>query len=687
ETAFNTPPVPGEVLILSPDGVINTSTPLYSWTEVEHAAQYQLKISGSSGSIHKAWYSSDAAGCDDDSICEITPPGLILAEGTYTWNVMAQNPSGIGPWSQEKTFTFHDQIPLNAPTELAATAVSPDQIDLSWTDNSDDETAFHIERSLNGVSGWIEIDTVSGDSTSYQDTTLSCGTTYYYRVRAYRSGDTIFSEYSDTASATTDACPLDAPSELAANAVSPDQIDLSWTDNSDDETAFHIERSPDGISGWAEIATSAADATSYQNTTLSCGTTYYYRVRAYRVSDNTYSGYSNTANATINPESCVVNAPAIISVDSPWESGFVYLVSNTTVNEGVTLTIQAGAIVKFVNSSSVLIVHGTLDVQGTAESPVYFTSYKDDSVGGDSNGDGDASSHAPGDWRNIYITDTGSATFDHAIISYGGYSNSGGMLYISDNGQATLNNSAIRYSKVDGIQMRGGTTSTGYLTVSACTISDNLSDGIWASTIGYDVVISVLDSFIQRNGDYGIIASQATMELGRTDMSENGNMAADFNFISGDTFSNLGGNVGSPGDYIAITGTFTQDTNLPADPTIHYRIYRLTIQNGATLTIQAGVVIKFVFNSSWLHIYGTLNVQGTVAEPVYFTSYKDDDVGGDSNGDGVASSAAPGDWRNIYIADTGSATFDHASISYGGWSTSYGMLYMSNNGQATLNNT
>src|SRR5690606_41608904 len=64
--------------------------------------------------------------------------------------------------------------------------------------------------------------------------------------------------------------------------ISQTRIDLSWTDNSSDETNFRIERSPDGTSGWTEIATAAANATSYQNTGLTCGTPYYYRVRAYR---------------------------------------------------------------------------------------------------------------------------------------------------------------------------------------------------------------------------------------------------------------------------------------------------------------------------------------------------------------------------------------------------------------------
>jgi YD repeat-containing protein len=93
--------------------------------------------------------------------------------------------------------------------------------------------------------------------------------------------------------------PLNAPTSLNATAVSQTQINLSWQDNSSDESDFHIERSPNGSTGWAEIATVGVNVTNYNNNTgLSCNTPYYYRVRAHRHGDAQYSGYSNTANTT-----------------------------------------------------------------------------------------------------------------------------------------------------------------------------------------------------------------------------------------------------------------------------------------------------------------------------------------------------------------------------------------------------
>ena len=90
-----------------------------------------------------------------------------------------------------------------------------------------------------------------------------------------------------------------SPSNLSATAVSPYQINLNWQDNSDNEAGFKVERSLDG-SVFIEVAQVGANITSYSNTGLSKATTYYYRVKAFKVSGKkySYSGYSNTATAT-----------------------------------------------------------------------------------------------------------------------------------------------------------------------------------------------------------------------------------------------------------------------------------------------------------------------------------------------------------------------------------------------------
>jgi hypothetical protein len=86
----------------------------------------------------------------------------------------------------------------------------------------------------------------------------------------------------------------DAPSVLQAPTATSTQVNLSWKDNSDNETGFSIERSTDNVN-YGQIDTALANATSYNNTGLVSDTTYYYRIRAYNSAGS--SAYSNNASA------------------------------------------------------------------------------------------------------------------------------------------------------------------------------------------------------------------------------------------------------------------------------------------------------------------------------------------------------------------------------------------------------
>ena len=185
----------------------------------------------------------------------------------------------------------------NAPSSLTATAISTSQINLAWTDNATDETGFKIERCLTSSCTFAPIATVGANVPTYQNTGLTANTSYSYRVRAYNdSGD---SEYSNVATATTPAAPVlpSAPINLIATAVSRSQINLAWTDTSNNETGFKIERcAASKCTNFTEITTVGASVTTYSNTGLSSNTTYRYRVRAYNATGN--SAYSNIARAT-----------------------------------------------------------------------------------------------------------------------------------------------------------------------------------------------------------------------------------------------------------------------------------------------------------------------------------------------------------------------------------------------------
>jgi len=87
-----------------------------------------------------------------------------------------------------------------------------------------------------------------------------------------------------------------APTLLSATSTAGLQIDLAWSDNSNNETSFKVERSPDGSTGWAQIGTTASNVATYSNGGLDAGTQYCYRVRASNGAGD--SEYSNVSCAT-----------------------------------------------------------------------------------------------------------------------------------------------------------------------------------------------------------------------------------------------------------------------------------------------------------------------------------------------------------------------------------------------------
>jgi hypothetical protein len=223
------------------------------------------------------------------------------------------------------------QIP--APSNLVATSGDA-AITLTWTDNSSNEQGFMIERKSGSGGTWSRIATVGANVTSYSDPSsgLSLGIQYDYRVFAYNGVNASF--YSNESLANLIINP---PSNVSA-ANGDAAIRLTWTDNSSKEAGFTIERKA-GLSGaWAAIATTAANATSYSDSSsgLSFGIQYYYRM--YAVNGGYASFYSAETSAAL-----AINEPSGVSAVNGDGAITITWIDNSSKEAGFKIERKAGS--------------------------------------------------------------------------------------------------------------------------------------------------------------------------------------------------------------------------------------------------------------------------------------------------------------------------------------------------------
>ena len=218
---------------------------------------------------------------------------------TRYYRVRATNLAGDSATSNEVSASTLT-CPPAAPSALAVSGTTATSVTLSWTDNATNETGFQIERT-GGTGGAATFSRASSASnpTTFTDSTAVCATTYTYKVRATNAGGE--SAYTATVTASTAACPPNAPSNLTAAASTGVggalRVELSWSDNSNNETGFEIHRTD--ASGTVAVfnrGAASANPTTYTDGAAVCGQTYTYKVRA--SNGGGASAYSGTAVAS-----------------------------------------------------------------------------------------------------------------------------------------------------------------------------------------------------------------------------------------------------------------------------------------------------------------------------------------------------------------------------------------------------
>ena len=136
--------------------------------------------------------------------------------------------------------------------------------------------------------------TASGVSASHTYTTVG---TYTARLTVT---DNRGGTGSTTTSITTtaDTSTINAPSGLSGSASKPGTMSLRWTDNSNNEQGFYIERAPSSTGVFVRIAQTAANATTYSASGVPSGT-WLFRVQAFNLSTGKVSAYSNQVSVKV----------------------------------------------------------------------------------------------------------------------------------------------------------------------------------------------------------------------------------------------------------------------------------------------------------------------------------------------------------------------------------------------------
>ncbi len=196
--------------------------------------------------------------------------GKLTTGDTYWYRIRASAPSGRSGYtavaSAKPGVISTPPVVIATPTNLKATAASSTSISLTWTDNSNNEAGFKIERSTDGIT-FTQVGTSGANTATFTDTGLIASTAYTYRVRGYSGSNN--STYSITASATTSAAGLVAPNNLSTSAISATAIRVTWTGNSSTETGFDIERSTDNKT-FVQAGVVDNTMTSFVDSDLNC---------------------------------------------------------------------------------------------------------------------------------------------------------------------------------------------------------------------------------------------------------------------------------------------------------------------------------------------------------------------------------------------------------------------------------
>jgi hypothetical protein len=312
-----------------------------------------------------------------------------------------------------------------------------------------------------------------------------------------------------------------------------------------------------------------------------------------------------------DPSDNIVEITADVTTPTVWTADKVYVIKKYDFYVEDQLTINPGTVVKFTSGAKTLTlaVNGKIIANGNADKPIIFTSYSDDINGGDSNDDAGATSPVSSDWGGIDLNGTTGSEFTYCKFFYGGFgSGATPTLNLSGESQASIRNCTFANNG-------GGKNGNYFIGVLH---ADNATN----------------ETVIQNNSFY---SNTLPLTINAEISTDNSNS------FSYGTFTNT---------YNGIYVSRNVENNVTwAEDEVAYVITsdNMNVGIGKTLTLGDNVVLKFVEGSTLNLLSGESSLVNYNGTGVYYTSLKDDDLKGDTNGDLSATSPASADWTGIFI--------------------------------------
>jgi RHS repeat-associated protein len=331
-----------------------------------------------------------------------------------------------------------------------------------------------------------------------------------------------------------------------------------------------------------------------------------------------------------------------------------------TIESGVTLKAEPG--VKF--NVGKMIVKGTLKAEGTAESPVVFTTA--------------AKEPEPGGWNYIkFEPGSGASILDHAEVNYGASGEVGVLeIYASS---PKITHTTFRENEAYAIEVHGGSpeiahdtfihnghyyfgrdtvtyslnaTEPGEVNFHDNTITGSGGGGLSVSdSVAGEV--NVNNNTVEGSGGYGISVSHTPASGAAGSMSGNVLVKNGGEYALSYSGTNIPNNITentleeNSNNWIKVSGTVAYNSTW-GNGGGPVKLGEVTIAKEATLTISPGVVLY----PGKIIVKGTLQAEGTSKEPIVFTS--------------SAKEPSPGAWNYIkFEPGSGSSVLDHAEVNYG----------------------